>query len=449
MTSSVTTAICVEDISKVYRIGSSPVGEYRTLRETIVQTALAPMRAVANLVGGAAGPQSRTEEYWALRSVSFKVEPGQVVGIIGRNGAGKSTLLKILTGITEPTSGRVKLRGRVGSLLEVGTGFHPELTGRENVFLNGAILGMTREEIRRKFDEIVAFAEIDRFLDTPVKRYSSGMYVRLGFSVAAHLNPEILLVDEVLAVGDAAFQKKCLGKMDEVSHTGRTILFVSHNMAAVKSLCTRGVLLDAGQVICEGNIDQVVDAYLMAGTEMATTGIIPDDAQRIGTGTAKCRRVRLGDASGRAVSEIYLGQPLCVTVECEVHEGIDDAVFEVSISAADGTHVVQCTTMDGKQNPLMVPKGRHALTVRIPVTLLPRQYCFDVGIHHLDGTTIDFVQRTLNFIVLKVAQDKADSYRWNRVRGYVRGSADWQFQRAGSSNVYEANEPSYVSRTES
>jgi lipopolysaccharide transport system ATP-binding protein len=448
MTTSLTTAICVQDVSKVYQIGRSPAAEYHTLRETIARIGLAPIRAVANLVAGTAGPQSGTEEYWALRDVSFNVEPGQVVGIIGRNGAGKSTLLKILTGITEPTSGRVKLRGRVGSLLEVGTGFHPELTGRENVFLNGAILGMSREEIRRKFDEIVAFAEIDRFLDTPVKRYSSGMYVRLGFSVAAHLNPEILLVDEVLAVGDAAFQKKCLGKMDEVSHTGRTILFVSHNMAAVKSLCTRGVLLDAGRVICEGNVDQIVDAYLMAGTDMATTGIIPDSAPRMGTGTAKCRSVRLSDASGRAVSEVYLGQPLSVTLECEVHEDIDDAVFELSISAADGTHVVQCTTMDGKQDPLIVAKGRHTLRVRIPVTLLPRQYCFDVGIHHLDGTTIDFVQRTLNFVVLKVARDKADSYRWNRVRGYVRGSADWQFQPARSSSVQVANEPSYASRIE-
>ena len=207
-----------------------------------------------------------TEDFWALRDVSFEVAPGEVVGIIGRNGAGKSTLLKILSRITEPTTGRVTLDGRVASLLEVGTGFHPELTGRENIFLNGAILGMTRAEIRRKFDEIVAFAEVERFLDTPVKRYSSGMYVRLAFAVAAHLEPEILVVDEVLAVGDAEFQKKCLGKMHEVSRGGRTVLFVSHNMAAVQALCSRAIWLERGEVAASGPASAVVAQYLQ-GTQ--------------------------------------------------------------------------------------------------------------------------------------------------------------------------------------
>src|SRR5579862_2544537 len=366
-------AIKVEHVSKVFRIGSTPAGEYQTLREAIARAVSSPIRGVRNLWRDRGrGP---SEEYWALRDVSFDVPPGQVVSIVGRNGAGKSTLLKILSGITEPTSGRVQLRGRVGSLLEVGTGFHPELTGRENIFLNGAILGMSRHEIRRQFDAIVAFAEIDRFLDTPVKRYSSGMYVRLGFSVAAHLTPEVLLVDEVLAVGDAAFQKKCLGKMDEVSHAGRTILFVSHNMAAVKTLCTTGVLLDAGRVICEGTIDRVVDAYLAAGTEMASTGIIPDDAPRIGTGAAKIRRVTLHDGSGAAISELLMGQPLHVTFVCEVLREIPDAVFEVSISAADGTHVVQNTSVDGRHEPMVAAAGHHVVEVRIPGGLLPRQYC--------------------------------------------------------------------------
>src|SRR4029079_13976857 len=217
------------------------------------------------------------EEFWALRDVSFQVSRGDVIGVIGRNGAGKSTLLKILSRITEPSEGRVEITGRVASLLEVGTGFHPELTGRENIYLNGTILGMTRPEIRRKFDEIVAFAEVEQFLDTPVKRYSSGMHVRLAFSVAAHMEPEILVVDEVLAVGDAEFQSKCIGKMKGVAGTGdRTILFVSHNMAACKQLCRRGIWLDHGVIRMMGSIDEVIEAYLADLHEQSTSGILSE-----------------------------------------------------------------------------------------------------------------------------------------------------------------------------
>ncbi|HOI95223.1 MAG TPA: ABC transporter ATP-binding protein [Syntrophobacter fumaroxidans] len=263
--------ISVEGLGKKYRIRHAQVGRYRTFREALAQGAGRPFRALrralgAGLSGGetpaGGGERSSSEDFWALEDVCFEVRRGDVVGIIGRNGAGKSTLLKILSRITEPTAGRVRLRGRVGSLLEVGTGFHPELSGRENIFMNGAILGMTRAEITRKFDEIVAFAEIEKFLDTPVKRYSSGMYVRLAFAVAAHLDPEILLVDEVLAVGDVQFQQKCLGKMSEVSRGGRTVLFVSHNMAAVNALCARGILLSRGRVAEDGPVSGVVAAYL-------------------------------------------------------------------------------------------------------------------------------------------------------------------------------------------
>ena len=215
------------------------------------------------------------DEFWALKDVSFEVQPGEVIGIIGRNGAGKSTLLKVLSRITEPSEGWIEMRGRVGSLLEVGTGFHPELTGRENIYLNGAILGMSRREIARKFDEIIAFAEIEKFLDTPVKRYSSGMFVRLAFAVASHLEPEILIVDEVLAVGDAAFQKKCLGKMDKVSRTGRTVLFVSHNMAAIKALCHRAILFDAGRVDHDGCVDDAVNRYLLSCSPPSRGGASP------------------------------------------------------------------------------------------------------------------------------------------------------------------------------
>ena len=251
-------AIRVENLGKCYRVALNQQRDnYRTFRDSIVDAAKAPFRRFMS-----AGESVRTEDFWALKDVSFDVQPGEVVGIIGRNGAGKSTLLKILSRITKPTNGRIELNGRVGSLLEVGTGFHPELTGRENVYLNGSILGMSKREITTKFDEIVAFAEIDKFLDTPVKRYSSGMYVRLAFAVAAHLNPEILIVDEVLAVGDAAFQKKCLGKMGEVAENGRTVLLVTHQLDAVKRLCRTGVLLERGRVISFADRNVVLEQYL-------------------------------------------------------------------------------------------------------------------------------------------------------------------------------------------
>jgi lipopolysaccharide transport system ATP-binding protein len=248
--------IHVKHLSKRYRLGARET-RYKTFREALVNLARAPYRRW----GPTAERRREPESIWALQDVSFEIQPGDVVGIIGRNGAGKSTLLKVLSRITEPTKGRVEIRGRVGSLLEIGTGFHPELTGRENIFLNGAILGMSRAEIRRKFDEIVAFAEIERFLDTPVKRYSSGMSVRLAFAVAAHLEPEILLVDEVLAVGDAAFQKKCLGKMGGVAREGRTVFLVSHNMGAITHLCQKGIMLEYGRVAFEGSARDAVECY--------------------------------------------------------------------------------------------------------------------------------------------------------------------------------------------
>jgi len=260
--------ISVENLSKRYLVGHqverSGVYNYTALRDVLGRELRNAARKAADVVRGRQVVQGDSiEEFWALRDVCFEVQQGEVLGIIGRNGAGKSTLLKILSRITEPTSGRVTLRGRVASLLEVGTGFHPELTGRENIYLNGAILGMTRAEIRKRFDEIVAFAEVERFLDTPVKRYSSGMYVRLAFAVAAHLEPEILIVDEVLAVGDAEFQKKCLGKMDKVSRQdGRTVLFVSHNLSAITELTRRVVLLDKGSIAMDGSAVEAISAYL-------------------------------------------------------------------------------------------------------------------------------------------------------------------------------------------
>jgi lipopolysaccharide transport system ATP-binding protein len=277
-----------ERLGKLYHIGGQR-DRYRTLRDTLAQAAMRPIERMRN--PGAATHKS--EDLWALKDVDLEVSRGEVVGIVGRNGAGKSTLLKVLSHITEPTEGRVELRGRVASLLEVGTGFHAELTGRENIQLNGAILGMGRAEIHRKFDEIVEFSEIGRFLDTPVKRYSSGMYVRLAFAVAAHLDPEILIVDEVLAVGDAEFQRKCIGKMSEVARGGRTVLFVSHNMGAVNRLCTTGVLMEGGRVRERGSVAEITSLYLRSGGSSPAERLWADPASAPGDAVARLCGLRV------------------------------------------------------------------------------------------------------------------------------------------------------------
>jgi lipopolysaccharide transport system ATP-binding protein len=309
------------------------------------------------------------EEFWALRHVSLDVQPGEVVGIVGRNGAGKSTLLKILSRITEPTEGRIRLRGRTASLLEVGTGFHPELTGRENIFLNGAVLGMSRLEIRRKFDEIVSFAEIERFLDTPVKRYSSGMYVRLAFAVAAHLEPEILIVDEVLAVGDATFQKKCLDKMDDAGKAGRTVLFVSHNMQAVTRLSSRCVLLEKGQLTLDGPPHMVASAYLSSGTRgTAVREWNTSDAP--GDGVVRLRAVRIKSEAGTVVDVIDIRDTVGVEMEYDVLE--PGFVFHphVRVSNEDGLTLFIGNDVDPQWRGKRRPVGRYISTGWIPGNLL-------------------------------------------------------------------------------
>jgi lipopolysaccharide transport system ATP-binding protein len=298
-------AISVENLSKSYTISHEHRGRsrYKTLREDLAEM---PKRFWSRL--GRNG-QSSSETFWALKDISFEIKQGEVVGIIGRNGAGKSTLLKILSRITEPTSGQAKIYGRVGSLLEVGTGFHPELTGRENIFLNGAILGMSRAEIRARFDEIVAFAEIEKFLDTPVKRYSSGMYVRLAFAVAAHLEPEILVIDEVLAVGDAVFQKKCLGKMGEVALSGRTVLFVSHNMQAIQRLCQRAVLLSHGGIAYQGETKEAVTLYLskeLPGAVNVTS--LKERRDRSGNGEIRLTSFKIENSAGQTLESVQSGE---------------------------------------------------------------------------------------------------------------------------------------------
>jgi len=307
--------ISVRHLGKRYRLGAA-LG-HDTLRDQLMHAA----RSVASLFqnhGQSAAPDRAEEDLWALRNVSFEVQPGEVVGIIGRNGAGKSTLLKILSQITEPTEGEIYIRGRIASLLEVGTGFHPELTGRENIFLNGVILGMSQAEIKSRFDDIVAFSEIGKFLDTPVKRYSSGMYTRLAFAVAAHLQPEILVVDEVLAVGDAQFQKKCLNKMEDIGQRGRTIFFVSHNISAITRICQRVIWIHNGNIMKDGPAGEVASAYLNSGLGTCAERTWGTDMTPPGNGMVKLLRVRVCTQDGKTTESIDIRQPVGIEIEYEV-----------------------------------------------------------------------------------------------------------------------------------
>jgi len=325
------TVIRVENLGKKYIIGHQKQERYTALRDVITNK----VKSISSLLN----PQAKNEnpafeEFWALKDVSFDIKQGDRVGIIGRNGAGKSTLLKILSRITEPTKGSIKIKGRVASLLEVGTGFHPELTGRENIFLNGAILGMGKEEIKRKFDEIVAFAEVEKFLDTPVKRYSSGMYVRLAFAVAAHLEPEILIVDEVLAVGDAQFQKKCLGKMEEVGKEGRTVVFVSHNLGSIKALCDVGIVLHHGQIVHSGSIVEAVNVYNNKKGESISKVFISD----IQNDQPCIKKVEVSQSGGDS-ENIQMHLPINIYCEFE-HKQVKDIVVAVVVRNSQGDWLV-------------------------------------------------------------------------------------------------------------
>ena len=333
------TAIKVERLGKSYVIRHQQARPYVTFRDVIADGVRKVGRVLLNQ--RATTPRSSSKEvFWALKDINLEVREGERVGIIGRNGAGKSTLLKILSRITAPTSGRLAIRGRVASLLEVGTGFHPELTGRENVFLNGAILGMTRQEIGRKFDDIIAFAEIERFLDTPVKRYSSGMYIRLAFAVAAYLEPDTLIVDEVLAVGDTQFQRRCLGRMEELSGTGRTIIFVTHNMDAMSTLCNRGVVLERGSIVMEGSADDARNHYLHSVSNTAYS--VAQNAGRGGSGGVRIRDVWLEKLNGDQLESIGSGDGLRFCLAADVEDeylGRDDLTISFTIDTVDGTRL--------------------------------------------------------------------------------------------------------------
>lgn len=360
-------AIQVSNLSKRYRVGGR-AQTYQTLRESLVG-AFSPNRN--------SSPKKKTKEnsgsIWALNEISFEVNSGEVLGVIGRNGAGKSTLLKILSRITRPTHGQIRLIGRVGSLLEVGTGFHPELTGRENIYLNGAILGMKRTEINHKFDAIVDFAEIEQFLDTPVKRYSSGMYMRLAFAVAAHLEPEILLVDEVLAVGDVAFQKKCLGRMGQVAGDGRTVLFVSHNMGAIRSLCPRSILLSEGKIVVDGpSLDAIAQYLKYAEDQTASKAHIQWSKANDAPGSDELRlsSMRLISSDGKTKDQFDVNETVCVEFIYQVYQTIRGMRFVLVVNTNEGVLVFAST--DHHQRPYETLPGLYRSTIKIPGGLFNR-----------------------------------------------------------------------------
>jgi lipopolysaccharide transport system ATP-binding protein len=430
------TVIAVENLCKRYLVEHTSDSQrhkrYTALRDVIGRE----VRKFAHkTIDFARGRQAlhggEIEEFWALKNVSFEVKAGEVLGIIGRNGAGKSTLLKILSRITEPSEGRVVLRGRVGSLLEVGTGFHPELTGRENIFLNGAILGMARREIAKKFDEIVAFAEVERFLDTPVKRYSSGMYVRLAFAVAAHLEPDILVIDEVLAVGDSEFQKKCLGKMDEVSRReGRTVLFVSHNMGIINKLCPTSIWLDRGCIRQYGDSASIISEYLSQGTLNRDQIVDLDSLPRPFSGEA---RLRLTSIEWRCDLPLRHGEQLKARIHFESQTSVANLAMGLGFCDLAGTRILTYDTdlQDGHR-PNLARAGVYAADIEIAaLPLQPDTYLLDIGCRSGDSVSLDYIPSALQLEIL--AGPSTPNFLVRRHAG-VRLSGRWTWNLANAAS---------------
>ncbi len=417
--------IQVDSLGKSYLLGHESVGKekYVALRDVVARQLKSFGRKAMDMFQGRQIIQGdEIEEFWALRNISFSVQPGEVVGVIGGNGAGKSTLLKILSRITEPTEGKVTLRGRVASLLEVGTGFHPELSGRENVYLNGAILGMSRREITNKFDEIVEFAEVERFLDTPVKRYSSGMYVRLAFAVAAHLDPEILVIDEVLAVGDAQFQKKCLGKMQDVARQqGRTVLFVSHNMSAIKILCQKGIVLSCGRVEYIGSTEDAIGHYYTTTRKDTnpTNGEITKKSEH-NLDLGRFTKVFLRDDANSIRESFAFTEPVVIDFQYEGKPVEEDVVVSLVIKDTFGNSVLMGCTSDFYQ-PFQLKSRVTRFRFRVTENLMPGKYFVSLGISYfLSGSCLDWNEEVVSFSVEKMSQDGRWEYPWTTVHGSVK-----------------------------
>jgi lipopolysaccharide transport system ATP-binding protein len=428
-----TTAISVKNLGKRYQIGAAETKfRYNMLRDVLVDTVYAPVRLVKALVGKS-DRRANKNFIWALKDISFDLEEGKVLGIVGRNGAGKSTLLKVLSRVTEPTKGIVTVRGRVGSLLEVGTGFHPELTGRENIYMNGAILGMKSAEIERKFDEMVEFSEVGQFIDTPVKRYSSGMYLRLAFAVAAHLEPEILVVDEVLAVGDAEFQRKCLGKMNDVAQQGRTVLFVSHNMSAILRLTQEAIVLNKGQLIKRAPTPEAVDFYLSSG--QAETGERTWSADEIPASSEPFKPIslRLKDKNGNIVDTVRSTEPATIEWEYQLDAPLTGLRLGMYLNTMRGEYVFTTfDTDDAKQYEQFGTRkaGRYVSRCAIPADFFNEgRYYFGVNASSFGVKRYFMDENALSF---NVDISGAPGTQWPELRqGPIRPRLYWQIEKLG------------------
>ena len=421
------TAIKTENLSKIYRLGEIGTGtinrdlerwwaRMRGKEDPFLKIGQANDRAV----------KGDSDIVYSLRDINFEIQQGEAVGIIGKNGAGKSTLLKILSRVTSPTTGKIEIKGRIASLLEVGTGFHPELTGRENIYLNGAILGMRKKEITRKLDEIIDFSGVERYIDTPVKRYSSGMYVRLAFAVAAHLESEILIVDEVLAVGDAEFQKKCLGKMNDVSKSdGRTILFVSHNMAAIKTLCNHLILLKNGYVDYEGGVAQGISNYLSASGQGSNNGTIEAHHRTINNGKVFYRTIRILNPEYINGNVIYFNNPIELKCEIEFLHHYSNILFDVRVLSDDGIELAHTmnTYYDGFYS---VKSDTVQYKLKLENTFQPGKYFLTFGVHLSDGITLEYIENSVELNILNVTKDDESGMIYDFKLGYMRPNAVWE-----------------------
>ena len=426
--------IQAKDLSKVYRLGSlgakSFADDLRALwnkfqgkEESLDPKVIEQIKQQGST--SRFNPENKNE-FWALRDINFEVHPGEVVGIIGHNGAGKSTLLKILSRITEPSKGKVIIRGRVSSLLEVGTGFHPDLTGRENTYLNGTLHGMSRREISEVFDEIIDFAQINEFIDTPVKRYSSGMYVRLAFSVAAHLKPEVLIVDEVLAVGDADFQGRCLRKMKEISSEGRTVIFVSHIMTSVKALCSKCYLLKHGRMKSKGDTDSIIEEYLGSDQNLGNNELLEQSSFSCNTGSVVIKSIMLLNANGNMRSSFHFMEDIKILLHLECPRQVDGIVASVYFNTKDGVPIsFGCSNDNGKPS-YSLQGGTCSLEIVAKACLLPGEYCIKAAIFQESGSSICVVERACDFKVEKIAKEESKNYKWERSNAYTHLNTNWR-----------------------
>lgn len=439
-----TTVINVKNISKRYQIGGLDPG-YATFREFLASAMVMPLRRLRRI------QTSQTQTIWALKDINFEMQAGEVVGLIGHNGAGKSTLLKILSRITSPTTGRTEVHGRIGSLLEVGTGFHPDLTGRENIYLSGTILGIASSEVKKRFDEIVAFSEIEKFIDTPVKWYSTGMYLRLAFSVAVHLDTEIVVMDEVLAVGDVSFQQKCLDKMYQIRSEGRTILFVSHTMSAVTRLCNRAILLDKGHMIADGPAAKVVNDYLGASLRITSEREWTDATQAPGNHILRLRRVRIRDQEGRTTASIDIRHPVGIDIVYEVLQPGVTLTPKIDLLSDTGVHLFSAHDVGDQWRYRNRPIGEYVSTAWIPGNFLSEgNFVVNVSlISHTPRTTLH--AQTQNVVTFQIvdhhAKDSARGDYVGPIGGVLRPLLNWTTAFHGADQAAELLEEELVRKS--